>query len=96
MSSADVPLPGTSTVREPATSRRRTGGDGAVTCRNTRADRRHRPGGQRLEDARGAARQVLTEGIEQIVRRGAEREQAFGSITPRIGTAYRENVEPYL
>ncbi|EYR62049.1 glycerol 3-phosphate ABC transporter substrate-binding protein [Actinotalea ferrariae CF5-4] len=42
------------------------------------------------------ADQLLTEGIEQIVLRGTDPAEAFESITPRIETAYRENVEPYL
>lgn len=43
-----------------------------------------------------SADQVLTEGIEQIVLRGEDPATAWRSITPKIETAYRENVEPYL
>ncbi|UZN03227.1 ABC transporter substrate-binding protein [Cellulomonas sp. S1-8] len=43
-----------------------------------------------------SADQVLTEGIEQIVLRGEDPATAWSSITPKIETAYRENVEPYL
>ncbi|MBC7290299.1 MAG: ABC transporter substrate-binding protein [Actinotalea sp.] len=42
------------------------------------------------------ADQLLSEGIEQIVLRGTDPADAFGSVAPRIETAYRENVEPYL
>ena len=42
------------------------------------------------------ADQVLTEGIEQIVLRGEDPETAWSSIAPKLDTAYRENVEPYL
>jgi len=42
------------------------------------------------------ADQVLTEGIEQIVLRGQDPATAWRSIAPKIETAYRENVEPYL
>ncbi|GIG41788.1 ABC transporter substrate-binding protein [Cellulomonas phragmiteti] len=43
-----------------------------------------------------SADQILTEGIEQIVLRGTDPATAWGSIAPKIETAYRENVEPYL
>lgn len=43
-----------------------------------------------------SADQVLTEGIEQIVLRGEDPQTAWRSITPKLETAYRENVEPYL
>jgi sn-glycerol 3-phosphate transport system substrate-binding protein len=39
---------------------------------------------------------ILTEGLEQIVLQGTDPAEAFGAITPKIETAYRENVEPYL
>ncbi len=39
---------------------------------------------------------ILNEGIEQIVLQGTDPAEAFAAITPRIETAYRENVEPYL
>lgn len=39
---------------------------------------------------------LLNEAIEQIVIEGADPRTAFESIAPRIETAYRENVEPYL
>lgn len=39
---------------------------------------------------------ILTEGLEQIVLNGTDPAEAFESITPKIETAYRENVEPYL
>ncbi len=42
------------------------------------------------------ADQVLTEGIEQIVLRGEDPQKAWSSIAPKLDTAYRENVEPYL
>lgn len=42
------------------------------------------------------ADQILTEGIEQVVLRGEDPETAWRSITPKLETAYRENVEPYL
>lgn len=39
---------------------------------------------------------LLNEAIEQIVIEGTDPATAFESITPRIETAYSENVEPYL
>ncbi|MBX9245686.1 ABC transporter substrate-binding protein [Actinotalea ferrariae] len=43
-----------------------------------------------------SADQILTDAIEQIVLEGTDPEAAFAEITPRIETAHRENVEPYL
>lgn len=39
---------------------------------------------------------LLNEAIEQIVIEGTDPATAFESVTPRIETAYTENVEPYL
>ena len=39
---------------------------------------------------------LLNEAIEQIVIEGVDPATAFESVTPRIETAYTENVEPYL
>ena len=39
---------------------------------------------------------LLNDALEQIVIEGADPATAFGSVTPRIETAYTENVEPYL
>ncbi len=39
---------------------------------------------------------LLNEALEQIVIEGTDPKAAFESITPRIETAYSENVEPYL
>ncbi|GAA1975444.1 ABC transporter substrate-binding protein [Isoptericola halotolerans] len=39
---------------------------------------------------------LLNEAIERIVIEGADPAEAFGSVAPRIETAYTENVEPYL
>ncbi|MFE5294427.1 ABC transporter substrate-binding protein [Isoptericola sp. NPDC056618] len=39
---------------------------------------------------------LLNEALEQIVIEDADPEAAFEAITPRIETAYTENVEPYL
>lgn len=43
-----------------------------------------------------SADQILTDAIEQIVLEGTDPATAFAEITPRIETAHRENVEPYL
>ncbi|WP_149205373.1 ABC transporter substrate-binding protein [Actinotalea subterranea] len=43
-----------------------------------------------------SADQILTDAIEEIVLKGTDPETAFGSVTPKVETAYRENVEPYL
>lgn len=39
---------------------------------------------------------LLNEALEQIVIEGTDPKTAFESATPRIETAYTENVEPYL
>lgn len=39
---------------------------------------------------------LLNDALEQIIIEGADPATAFESVTPRIETAYTENVEPYL
>ncbi|MFD7310324.1 ABC transporter substrate-binding protein [Promicromonospora sp. NPDC059942] len=39
---------------------------------------------------------LLNDALEQIIIEGADPAEAFETVTPRIETAYTENVEPYL